>query len=70
MWKRKAEEEFTFKERFEYAVMLALKAKVEVISQGMQEASRSWESQGKRFSSRKETLHKEYSSPNTSVLSQ
>lgn len=37
-------------QRFEDAMMMALKVEEEITSQGMQGASRKWRSQGNRFS--------------------
>lgn len=45
------EEEVMFRERFEDAVLLAFKMEERIMSQGMQEASRSWKRQGYRFPS-------------------
>lgn len=49
--------------RGSHCLLLALKMEEEVMSPRMQEASRGWEKQGNRFSSRKE-----HSSANTSFL--
>lgn len=46
------EEEVMFRERFEDAMLLAFKMEESIMSQGMQEASRSWKRQGYRFPSR------------------